>query len=96
MYILYNKKQQQEEYKGACVKLSIPLLMRLLEYAKHTAASDEDLHWITERIAEHGAQDKVLTMEHYTKLIPDSRLVTVEVGPGQKAVAENIGEGATQ
>ena len=83
MYILYNKKQDAE-YKGVCVKLSIPLLIRLLEYAKEDAASDEDLHWITERIIKHSDKDKVLTMEHYTSLVPDSRLVTVEVGPGQK------------
>jgi hypothetical protein len=86
MYLLYNKKSEKRYTE--CVKLSIPLLIRLLEYAHESAGSDVDLHWILERIIAHS--DKTLTMEHYQMLIPDSRLVTVEVGPGQKVEVEPI------
>ena len=92
MYLLYNKtktKTNTEPYTP-CVKLSVPLLIRLLEYAHEDAASDEDLHWIAERITQHS--DKVLTMEHYTQIVPEGRLVTVEVKPGQKIEVENINE----
>ena len=83
MYILYMRKQATE-YPSDCVKLNIPLVIRLLEYAREQSPSDEDLHWITERLTEHSKKHEVLTMEDYTTLVPDSRLVTVEVGPGQK------------
>jgi hypothetical protein len=66
--------------------------MRLFEYAREQAASDEDLHWIMERIVQHSDGKKTLTMEHYTKLVPDTRLVTVQVGPGQKVEVEPINE----
>lgn len=92
MYLLYNTKKQEEEKHPKSVKLSIPLLIRLLEYAHEQAAGDIDLHWVLERIIEHGHKGKVLTMEHYSSLIPDSRLVTVEVGPGQKVEVEDIKE----
>lgn len=88
MYLLYNKKPEKSYTE--CVKLSIPLLIRLLEYAHESEAGDVDLHWILERIIAHS--DKTLTMEHYSTLIPDARLVTVEVKPGQKIEVESIKE----
>ena len=103
MYIFYTKKQEVEDdeyeeysqhldYYGTCIKLSVPLLIRLLEYAREDAQSDEDLHWITERALEHSTKHKVLSMEHYLDLVPQTRLVTVEVGPGQKIEVESINE----
>lgn len=83
-----------DDYKNevACVKLTVPLLTRLLEYAREDSPSDVDLHWILERVMEHSDCNYTLSMAHYTKLVPDSRLVTVEVGPGQKVEVEDIDE----
>lgn len=89
MYNVYYKTSQKTS--SECAKLSYPLLMRLLEYA-HESPSDVDLHWILERIIQHGADGTTLTMEHYKELVPDSRLVTVEVGPGQKVEVEDIND----
>ncbi len=61
------------------IRLSIPLLTRLLEYAREESPSDVDLHWILERIIDVNDIGYVLTMSHYDRLIPSSRLVTVEV-----------------
>lgn len=82
------------DYKteALCVRLSIPLLIRLLEYAREDSTSDVDLHWIVERIIEHNDLNYALTMAHYLKLVPESRLVTVEVQPGQKIEVEPIDE----
>lgn len=84
----------KQDYKteALCAKLSIPLLLRLMEYAKEESPSDIDLHWIVERVIEHSDCNYTLTMAHYQKLIPDERLVTVEVGPGQKVEVEDIDE----
>ena len=83
MYLLYKKSYPQ------CVKLSIPLLTRLLEYAHEESGSDIDLHWILERIISESETSHVLTMEHYKKLIPDLRLVTVQVEPGEKVEVQS-------
>lgn len=88
MYLLYNKHKTYED----SVKLSYALLMRLLEHAHESSAGDVDLHWLLERIIKHGSGGKTLTMEHYLELVPDSRLVTVEVKPGQKIEVEPIKE----
>lgn len=89
MYSLYYHKPKKY---SECVKLSYPLLMKLLEYAHESSSGDADLHWILERIIKHGADGTTLTMEHYSDLIPESRLVTVEVKPGQKLEVESINE----
>lgn len=83
-----------DDYKTEvnCVRLSIPLLTRLLEYAREESPSDVDLHYILERAIDHNDCNYTLTMAHYSKLIPDSRLVTVELEPGQKIEVENIDE----
>jgi hypothetical protein len=51
------------------VKLNIPLLLRLMEYA--TDATDEDLHELMEKIVRLTEQKKgaVLTMKHYKHLV---------------------------
>lgn len=53
------------------VKINIPLLLRLLEYAKESQ-SDEQLHELMEKIVEVTEKTRggVLTMKHYPKLIP--------------------------
>ena len=37
-----------------CVLLSIPLIIRLFEYIREEATTDEDLHFMAERIQELG------------------------------------------
>jgi len=61
------------------IRLSIPLLTRLLEYAREDSPSDIDLHWILERIINLNEANYTLTMAHYSKLVPDVRTVTVEL-----------------
>lgn len=47
-------------------KINMPLLLRLLEYAKEDAKSDIDLHLLIERLEK---LDTTLTMEHYSYLV---------------------------
>jgi len=50
------------------VKLTLPILIRLLEYAKEDAKTDLDLHFVAEYIAE-AAEERALTMKDYYKVI---------------------------
>jgi hypothetical protein len=49
--------------------LDIPLLIRLLEYAKEDAQSDMDLHKVAENIIELSKEDKTLTMSDYNSIV---------------------------
>jgi len=53
-----------------CVLLSIPLIIRLFEYIREKATSDEDLHFMAERIQELGWDGLRLTMNQYSSIIP--------------------------
>lgn len=52
------------------IKINIPLLLRLMEYAEE--AEDVDLHMIAENLASLSEKHKggVLTMKHYWKIVP--------------------------
>jgi len=51
------------------VKLDIPLLIRLLEYAREDAQTDMDLHDITERLIKLSSTGNVLSMHEYNKIV---------------------------
>lgn len=63
--ILYTSS---EDANMDAVKLTLPIFIRLLEYAKEDAKTDMDLHFVAEYVARHG-EEKPLTMKDYTKII---------------------------
>lgn len=50
------------------VKLDVPLLIRLLEYAREDAKTDMDLHSVSERLIALSSTGKLLTMSDYNKI----------------------------
>lgn len=62
------------------ITLNVPLLLRLLEYAKEDAKTDMDLHVVIEKLIKHSQSGGVLDMSHYDSLLPDTA----------KSVNENI------
>lgn len=54
------------------VTLDVPLLLRMLEYAKEDAKTDLDLHDVTERMIEL-AKTGTLSMEHYNDIVQQSQ-----------------------
>ena len=54
------------------VTLDVPLLLRMLEYAKEDAKTDMDLHDVTERMIEL-AKSGTLSMEHYNDIVQQSQ-----------------------
>lgn len=53
------------------VKIDIPLLIRLLEYAREDANSDLDLHDLAEKLIDRGQRGKTLTMKDYDFVVED-------------------------
>jgi hypothetical protein len=50
------------------VKVDIPLLLRLLEYAREDAKTDMDLHYVTERLIALSQNGNTLTMQDYNNI----------------------------
>ena len=51
------------------IKLDVPLLIRLLEYAKEDAGTDMDLHKVAEQLVLLSQADNTLTMSDYDSII---------------------------
>ena len=56
-----------------CCRLSIPLLLRLFEFVREEPTSDEDLHFMAERISEMADGGTRLTMNHYDSIVPKEK-----------------------
>lgn len=65
------KQKNEKENEEDVVKFNVPLLIRLLEYAREDSSSDIDLHLVAERIIELSEEGEVLTMEHYSEIVGD-------------------------
>lgn len=51
------------------IKTNVPLMIRLLEYAREDAKKDVELHLVTEKLIELSEEGEVLTMEHYPEIM---------------------------
>lgn len=57
------------------VRLDIPLMIRLLEYAREDAKTDMDLHNVAEMLINLSADGKTLTMDQYDQIVGDQKLL---------------------
>ena len=67
--------KQSIENKPDIVKMDIPLLMRLLEYAREDAKTDMDLHNVAEKLTQLSEQGDVLTMAEYDAIVGEQKLL---------------------
>jgi hypothetical protein len=51
------------------IKMDVPLLIRLLEYAREDAQTDMDLHDVSEKLIELSKDGNVLTMDNYDSIV---------------------------
>ena len=65
-------KPEQAMNPADTVKLDVPLLIRLLEFAKEDAADDMALHDLAEKLVARGARGRTLTMKDYDSLVPST------------------------
>lgn len=63
--LIHAKKENPEDV----VKLDIPLLIRMLEYAREDAKTDMDLHFVVENMIELSKIDRILNMEDYESIV---------------------------
>lgn len=61
----------ETEYSGDIIKVNVPLMIRLLEYARENATGDVDLHLIVERMIDLGEFGEALEMDDYAEIVPD-------------------------
>jgi hypothetical protein len=63
-----NKLHESEDAVDA-VTMDIPLLIRLLEYAKEDAKTDMDLHSVAERLTQLSKSATTLSMNDYNHIV---------------------------
>lgn len=54
------------------IRMDVPLFIRMMEYAKENAKTDQELHQMTERAAAM-SHERSLTMEDYESLVAELR-----------------------
>jgi hypothetical protein len=59
---------ESDENSIDTVTVDVPLLIRLLEYAREDAQTDMDLHNVAERAIELSQEGRTLTMDDYNKI----------------------------
>jgi hypothetical protein len=67
-----SKKNEGSSDKIDTVTVDVPLLLRLLEYAKEDAKTDMDLHNVTEKLIELSKNNEVLTMSQYEAIVSNT------------------------
>lgn len=51
------------------IQVNVPLMVRLLEYAREDAKTDMDLHMVTENLIEMSEEGEVLDMDSYDDIV---------------------------
>lgn len=62
-------REFEERNPQDTVTVDVPLLIRLLEYAREDAKTDMDLHNVTERLIALSASGKTLSMQDYSQIV---------------------------
>lgn len=73
------------------VELDVPLLLRMMEYAREDAKTDMDLHDVTEKMIHLSKTGETLSMAQYDDIVGDSDEPVQEPTPEQPAQQEAIG-----
>ena len=64
-----NRKPVDEKNPIDTVRMDIPLLIRVMEFAKEDAKTDMDLHVAAENMIELSKSDRVLNMDDYNSIV---------------------------
>ena len=57
------------------IRLSVPVFLRITEYARESAnLTDDDLHFMTERLVELCKHGHTVTMNNFSGIIPHDKM----------------------
>lgn len=92
--------QQATQYDAVdAVTLDVPLMIRLLEYAREDAKTDMDLHNVATRLIELSKQQQTLTMQNYNDIMgqnsAENEIPELTAESLEAKFAELLGEDAT-
>ena len=76
------------------VTVDIPLLIRLLEYAREDAKTDMDLHNVAEQMIQLSQNGETLSMDHYVSIV-DSKQEVSEYGANANQMANTQAQSTT-
>lgn len=62
-------KAGQDENEEDIICLNVPLMIRIMEYARESSSSDMDLHYVAERLVELSEDGDVLKMDSYEDIV---------------------------
>ena len=62
-------KAESPENEEDVVKFNIPLILKMLEWAREESSKDMELHVIVERLIELGEEGDTLTMDNYSEIV---------------------------
>ena len=51
------------------ISVDVPLMLRLMEFAREDATSDKDLHFVAEHLIRLMQTNTLLTMKHYDMIV---------------------------
>jgi hypothetical protein len=66
--------EDKEKNPEDVVKMDVPLLLRMLEYAKEDAKTDMDLHFVTENLIKLSKNGRVLSMDDYNSIVSSDEI----------------------
>lgn len=55
------------------VSMDVPLLLRIMEYAREDAKTDMDLHVVADRMVKLSGTGNTLGMQHYNQIVPQAQ-----------------------
>lgn len=83
IYDIFTEEPEVEENPEDTVTMDIPLLIRLLEYAREDAETDMDLHNVTDMLIELSKEGETLSMDNYDQIVGDQKLLPAPTNEGE-------------
>ena len=81
--LTHNGLHKEETDKTDTITVDIPLMIRLLEYAREDAKTDMDLHKVTERLIEIRSKG-MLTMDDYDFIVGEKKKIKEQTDTSEK------------
>ena len=90
-----NKKLKEELDKADTVTMDIPLLIRVLEFAREDAKTDMDLHKVVENLIKM-RDGGTLSMSEYDKIVAIKEAIEAKYGKDYQDMVKRVGQKAAQ